>query len=454
MKRVLVVDDDALNCVMAKRALNNTHEVFSVYSGKEALAFLEEEPVDLILMDIEMPEMNGMDTASQIKQREEWAHIPIIFLTANTDPNTEAEYLLWGADDFIVKPFVPIVMTTRVNRVLELYDLRRDLEKQLENRTRQMETATLKSMTDSLTGLHNRSYLESALSDCLARGDGGTLFMIDLDNFKSINDTFGHIIGDKTLQHFAEILKRNSRQEDIVCRLAGDEFVTFYTGLSDQTAAAQKAEKIIRNFAEKMTSLGYGGIVSVSIGITIASEGEDFQSLYNKADTSLYYVKNNGKNSYHFYGERNDITVDTGALVDLEYICNMIQQGLSDQQGAFQLAYGEFKSVYDFISRCVNRKNQEVQIVLFTMEPLTKHPGISIETVMQLWESSLLRTLRAVDTGTRYSNSQYVMTFLDVDLENGRIVADRVIEKFFVVNENLREVIKISYDIRTMEANN
>jgi len=299
MKRVLVVDDDRFNRVVAEHTLHENHEVFSVCNGKEALDFLEKAAVDIILMDIEMPVMNGKEAATKIKQREEWAKIPIIFLTADSNPETEAECLLWGADDFITKPFAPLVMTTRVDRILELYDLRRDLERQLESRTQQMESATRKSLTDGLTGLHNRSYLESVLKEHLSKKGTGTLFMLDLDNFKSINDTFGHIAGDETLQHFADILQSVSRSEDIVCRLAGDEFVIFYPGLTSKFTSAQRAGEIIHRFSDKMTSVGYGGIVSVSIGITLVQNRDDFQSLYNRVDTALYQVKNNGKNSYH-----------------------------------------------------------------------------------------------------------------------------------------------------------
>ena len=451
MKRLLIVDDDNMNCVMAEYALSKDYEVFAVNSGSAALYFLENEPVDLILMDIEMPEMSGKEVASKIKENPKWSKIPIIFLTADSDPKTEAECLSWGADDFITKPFVPLVMNTRVSRILEVYELRKDLEKQLEKRTKQAEVATLKSQTDALTKLYNRDYLELRLNEFLGEGGVGTLFMMDLDDFKTMNDTYGHIMGDKTLQYFAAVLKEYAREEDIVCRLAGDEFVTFYTGLKDRDVAAKKAEGIIKTFSEKMEELGYGGIVSVSVGIMMAQENDEYQELYNNADKALYCVKNNGKNAYHFYDENNDTITEVSTVMDLEYVSNMMEKGLSEKRGVFHLAYDEFKNVYDFISRCVARKKQKVQLVLFTMNMRNKDVDTSIEDVMQLWEESLICSLRSVDTGTRYSSSQYIVIFMDADLENGKAVAERVIKKFYDENIGIQDVVRVAYDIRTME---
>lgn len=453
MKRILVVDDDAMNCVIAKHALGKNYEVESVDSGQAALDFLEKENVDLILMDKEMPEMNGIEVVKRIKEREEWSKIPVIFLTADKDPETEVECLSCGADDFIIKPFVPLVVNTRVKNILEIYDLRKDLERKLEKSTEQMEKVKMKSLTDALTGLHNREYLQKTLRVLLENGGTGTLFMIDLDNFKSINDTYGHIVGDKTLQHFASVLKMHARESDIVCRLAGDEFVVFYPSLIDKSEAGKKAEGIIRTFAEKMGALGYGGIVSVSIGIMITEGGHDFQDLYNKADTSLYFVKNNGKNAYHFYDGDNEQIEEINTVADMEYVSRMMEEGLTDKKGIFQLAYDEFKSVYDYVSRCVSRKKQKVQVVLFTLHTRDKMVQISLEEVMQLWEESLTGSLRAVDAGTKYSSSQYMMILMDVDIENGRQVSEKVIRAFYDNNEDLKEIVKVSYDIRTMSDN-
>jgi diguanylate cyclase (GGDEF)-like protein len=222
--------------------------------------------------------------------------------------------------------------------------------------------ATQKSLTDALTGLYNRDYLGQQLQTLLEEGHSGALFMIDLDNFKTMNDTYGHIIGDKTLQYFAEVLRQYAEEKDIVCRLAGDEFVTFYTDTTDRAIIAKKAEGIIKEFSEKMGELGYPGVVSVSIGIMITDGGETFQTLYNKADKSLYFVKNNGKNAYHFYGENKESLKEINTLADMEAIRHIMEEGLEDSKGAYRVAYSEFKGIYDFVGRYADRKKQKLQI--------------------------------------------------------------------------------------------
>lgn len=449
MKHILIVDDSNMYCIIAKNALENMYRVSLVHSGEEALAFLEKEIPDLILMDIEMPKMSGKEVLRQIKSHKEWSKIPVMFMTALSELETEAECLELGADDFIAKPIKPLIMASRVSKLLELYELRKDLEHQLMKRTQQMEMATLKSLTDALTGLHNRDYLEKKLNELLEEGHAGALFMIDLDNFKGINDTYGHIVGDKTLQIFAEVLRTYSREDDVICRLAGDEFVTFYPELTDREIAAKKAGDIIKLFNEKMASMGYPDVVSVSIGIMMATGDEDYVSLYNNADKSLYYVKNNGKNSYHFYGEQKISSEKSSTEVDLEVVHRMMEQGVVQTGGAFSVAYEEFQKLYDFVIRYVERKKQEIQIVLFTLRMGNEYlAGISMDSAMEILEKSVVSSLRAMDAGTKYSNKQYIVLLMDTDTENGKKVADRVIRKFYQNAEIAVSGVNVRYDIQ------
>lgn len=450
MKHILVVDDSNMYCMIAKNALEGSYRVSLAHSGQEALEFLDKEIPDLILMDIEMPGMNGKEAIRQIKLHKEWSKIPVIFLSAISEQETEVECLELGADDFIAKPFKPLIMTSRVSKILELYELRKDLEHQLMRRTQQMEIATLKSLTDALTGLHNRDYLEKRLQELLDERCAGALFMIDLDNFKEINDTYGHIVGDKTLQIFADVLKTYSREDDIVCRLAGDEFVTFYPELTSREIAAKKAADIIHLFAEKMSALGYADVVSVSIGIMMAKGDEDFVSLYNKADKSLYFVKNNGKNAYHFYGEHKIVSEESSTVVDLEVVRSMMEQGMVKTTGAFSVAYDEFKKIYDFVIRYVSRKKQQVQIVLFTLSMGNEYlAGMSMESAMEVLEKSVVSSLRSMDAGTKYSNKQYIVLLLDTDIHNGKMVAERVIRKFYQNAQITVSGVNLTYDIQT-----
>ena len=146
MKHILIVDDNKTNLVLAKQELSKEYQVTPVLSGMQALQFLEKMHTDLILLDINMPEMDGKETMRMIRENEEWAKIPIIFLTADSSPETEAKCLSDGADDFIAKPFVPQVMKSRISRILELNELRNDLETRLEEKTKEVELVTLNAI--------------------------------------------------------------------------------------------------------------------------------------------------------------------------------------------------------------------------------------------------------------------------------------------------------------------
>ncbi len=450
MKKILIVDDDSINCMLAKHALASDYEAVTVNSGKEALLWLEKELPDLILMDIEMPEMDGKTVVKQIKACKAWSKIPVVFLTADSSPITEAECLQCGADDFITKPFVVDVMKRRVAKVLEAHEMRKGLEQALDQET-------LKSYTDALTGLKNRAWLEKELNRLLDEGHGGTLFMTDLDNFKSMNDVYGHMVGDEVLQNFADTLKQYSKEGDILCRLGGDEFVVFFTDVTEQRIAEEKAAGIIKTFAEKMGAIGYAGIVSVSIGGKITWGEEPFETLYSDADDTLYFVKENGKNSYHFWSEKKEEKnialkiIDTDA--DLAGIHRMILEEKGETGGAFHVAYEDFKKLYDFAMRSVVRNGRAVQTLLFTLEAAEMQNEVALDEIMEILKQTIISSLRSVDTGTRYSCSQYILLLMDTDAEHGRLAAERVIEKFYGNQAVAESGVKVSYDIQPLQGN-
>ena len=165
MKKILVIDDNKTTLAMAKQAIGDEYTVIAVISGYQALKYLEREIPDLILLDLNMPDMDGKQTMRRMKSNEKWADIPVIVLTVENSPQTEVECLEMGAIDFIAKPFVPQVMKSRIARALELEDYRRRL--QLDNEKKRMQLEKMKSQTimvlanmidtrDTVTGVHVR----------------------------------------------------------------------------------------------------------------------------------------------------------------------------------------------------------------------------------------------------------------------------------------------------------
>lgn len=453
MKKILMVEDEIMNIALGKHALSGKYEITSATSGEEALQFLEEEIPDMLLLDIGLPGIDGLEVARIIKEDERFKEIPIVFLTADTEPETEAKCLEMGADDFIIKPFVPIVMQRRIGRIFELRDLRDALEVQLVQKQKQIDDVTRISITDSLTGVFNRSYIEHKITELIAENHMGTMFIMDIDNFKKVNDTLGHIAGDKTLQLFADILRENTRRIDVVGRLGGDEFVIFFMDMTTREVALEKARSIIDTFLEKFRETYALEEVSISIGIAgCPNDGKTFEVLYKNADKALYYIKNKGKNSYHFFeDEKSGYFELCSTTVDLNNVRDLIEGHAPDEKrGAFQVSYGEFRKIYDFVLRCVERKQQMVQTVLLTLcvKNETEFLLEEVEKAMNVLQTAVKESLRAVDVGTEYSSRQYVLILMDADTTNGMMVVERVIHKFY--QSYGQDKIELTYDIQAM----
>lgn len=522
MKHVLVVDDSRLNLKIAEAALAGYYKVTTLSSGTEALDFLSSTKTDLILLDLIMPEMDGMETIKHIKNSETLSSIPVIFLTAETNADIEAECLRLGAMDFISKPILQPSMLARIDRTLELFELRNHLELEVQKKSNQVEKVVLQVITaiaqivdakdrftighslrvadlckemavrldwpmeeiknlyfaallhdigkinvsesilgksgrltsdeyalvkthtdvgaailkdlsmvndaalaaqfhherydgkgnttklsgeqiplcariisicdayesmsshrayrnrfskeyickelvsqkgaqfdpdlvdimldmikddahfdkgnivpqefdtadesgflihkvlleytkemqnvarvDSLTGVWNRKYAEDEISRCLRDfSPRGTIFLFDIDDFKHINDNYGHITGDSILIKFSNILSAHTLSEDTVCRIGGDEFIIFFKNITTRKDASQKASEILQDLKNNMIIDDSLEPLSSSIGIAIAPfDGTDYLTLYQNADKALYFVKNKKKNSFHFFRE-------------------------------------------------------------------------------------------------------------------------------------------------------
>ena len=201
--------------------------------------------------------------------------------------------------------------------------------------------------------------------------------------------------------------------------------------------------------------MGYGGIVSVSIGAKITKGGEQFQEIYDRADKTLYSVKMNGKNAYQIYDEAASDSCPQMSMIDtnmtLERIHNLLIQDMADNKGAFHVEYNDFKKMYDFAMRCVIRNKRKVQTILFTINMSEKLQGAEkMEWVMDMFTDSVITSLRNVDTGTRYSNNQYLLILMDVDIEAGKVVAGRVISRFKNICNLSEEECKVAFEIKTL----
>jgi len=303
---VLIIDDDPLIRLQACGFLSQAGFIpAEAADGAEALSYLAQATPDLIILDVEMPGVNGFAVCREIRQMQEFTHTPILMLTGLNDRQSIDEAYNAGATDFAVKPINWSLLTHRL-----LYMHRAS---EAAGRIHQV------AFYDTLTGLPNRvlfqEKLDSAMQEASETNRCLAILCFDLDDFKRINDNFGHAIGDRLLQKIGNRIKESLREtrsvppslENVVARMGGDEFTVILNAIGNIESAISCAERLIRAIANPVLVDGYKLFTSASIGIAItSSDNNNADSLLKKADMAMYEAKRNGKGVYALYNDELD----------------------------------------------------------------------------------------------------------------------------------------------------
>ncbi|MBE5948881.1 MAG: diguanylate cyclase [Lachnospiraceae bacterium] len=654
MNKILVVDGDVVNLTEIRQALNNTYKVDTADSGRTALAMLEQELPDLILVAVNMPDMSGFQLMDEVSEREEWSTVPVIMMaTEDMDEDAEIKSFEFGAIDFLVKPIRKGSLIKRVERAIEFGSLKSSLERQIAGKAEALERLTLQSVTafanvidskedytkghsmrvaeyavetatelgwseedikklryaailhdigrvgvpesilnkkqaltdseyelikehvyagseilrdifvakdlsngakyhherfdgkgypeglegndipiiarlisvadafdamknprpyrkaltrdeikvelesgkgtqfdpeilnaffrvwdnggfdhveddikkeeesdssillsrimekqnenirektekDWLTNLYNRRYAELTIAEKLKTVDG-TFFLMDIDNFKQINDIFGHMTGDTVLKIMADVIMEVATPDrDIAFRLGGDEYGVFVPGMTDIETAGKFAARLIAGYKQKQADNPYMKKSSVSVGAAISQfDGKSFDELYNKADKALYFVKQNGRNSFYCYTSNSEERKERSALgrkAELQRFADMIIK-YGEKNGVFEVGYREFEQVFELASRFTKRNAQELQLVLFTLLPLDDDykDALAQEEVMTILSEAIFSSLRRVDISVRFSSTQYLVALIDTKPQYISVVTDRIMQGFYTL---------------------
>ncbi len=288
--KVLIVDDIRASYSLLSAVMDTEYRLFYAASGLEALSTAAEEQPDLIILDVEMPNMDGYEVCKHLKDNPETAHIPVIFVTARTDVKEEEWGLRLGAVDYIHKPFHPSLVYLRARLHLTLKQQRDALE-QL-------------ARIDCLTLTTNRHAFNIGLDEELLKAyenqESIALLMIDVDHFKRYNDRHGHLVGDECLRLIAAALKTCvDRESDMVARYGGEEFSIMLSDIERATKIGARVVDAVRTLhppgEDKELTLKPQITVSVGVAAVVPDESFSPVSLIDLADQALYQAKEEGR---------------------------------------------------------------------------------------------------------------------------------------------------------------
>jgi two-component system cell cycle response regulator len=302
---VLIADDSRVVRVMLRRQLEARGlRVEEAEDGHQAVRGCRMLRPDVLLLDVEMPGLDGHTVLRILREDAELSRISVVFLTAHAETEDVVRGLQLGAHDYLRKPFEPSELIARVSAALRV----KLLQDELRRRNAELETLT---RTDALTGICNRRHLEERLHDMLSAAhrhhQPAAVLMIDVDHFKRVNDTLGHAGGDAVLRQVADRLHQRVRLEDVVGRWGGEEFLVLGAA-TDATAAEALAGRLLAAVAGSPFAIEGAGDVGVTVSIGCAAGIDDAEALLRRADAALYEAKAKGRNRVVVSGREGPAT--------------------------------------------------------------------------------------------------------------------------------------------------
>jgi diguanylate cyclase (GGDEF)-like protein len=368
--RLLIVDDIADNrTILARRFERRGFEISEADRGQRALDLIAQENFDLVLLDVMMPEMDGFEVLKRIREHHSSVALPVIMVTAKSQSEDVVQALELGANDYVTKPVDFAVALARVNaqvgrkraeegvrqanealrqanddlerrvaeRTAKLVSANEQLQLEIEHRQKSEAKVEYLAHHDPLTGLANRVLLGEQLDQALAHmrrtRDSLAVLFLDLDGFKSVNDTLGHTIGDALLKAVAERLRESVRDTDKVARLGGDEFAILQVSEQQPNNAASLAQRLIDVLSTPFSIDGHQVVVGASIGVAVALEkAADAEQLLKSADLAMYRAKADGRGRFCFFEPEMDANAQARRLLELELRNALVE-------GGFELHY-------------------------------------------------------------------------------------------------------------------
>ncbi|ELS32930.1 MULTISPECIES: GGDEF/EAL domain-containing response regulator [Pseudanabaena] len=339
---ILVVDDEPDNFDVIEAHLSfseelgqksDNYQLHYAANGKNAIACLDAVEPDLILLDVMMPEMDGFEVCKCIKAMPQWRAVPIIMVTALTGKKDLAQCLFAGADDFISKPVNRLELSARVRSMIRIHQqyqqlavFNTQLEAMVQQRTSQLQAMIFE---DALTKLPSRTWLIDQLSQRLRSEESSlALVYIDCDQFKLVNGSFGHAVGDQLLKAIAHRLQQHLQNGYRLARMGEDEFCFLLNQIEDRSSLEAFIHNIFKSFSQPFLVANCEIFLTVCMGIALSrNKDQQPEELLQDADTAMYQAKLRGKESYQIFDRQMHLEMFNRLILE-----NDLQRAIEQQE--------------------------------------------------------------------------------------------------------------------------
>lgn len=358
-EKIMIVDDSRLQRLVLREMLQESFELIEAASGEECLKLFEEgADVDLVLLDIVMQGMDGFDVLRYRQHMPNFRDTPVIVLTTSDSDLFQTDAFGLGADDYMIKSVDDNVALSRINNVL---GARRRIKALLQKQ----EELRIMSEVDAMTKLFNKRMTEQLVTETLETHSENlhALFVVDIDNFKAVNDIFGHKVGDHTISVVAGVLSSSFSNENYIGRIGGDEFVVLMCDIASKNEALQKADELVQ-IIRKKENLTIPENISLSIGVVFSEKkNQTYAELFTKADEALYYAKKSGKGCYFEYGsEMKNVDTQEKLPCVLAYTSSRNVSSILEFVLGEHVLYHQVSSLED-MRKAVLTENQIVSVI-------------------------------------------------------------------------------------------
>ncbi len=436
---VVVVDDEALSLMNARNLLSaEDMQVSCLRSGKDLMKFVDKNEPDVILLDVMMQGMDGFETLSALREFEKEEgrrRTPVIFLTGDNDSDTVQRGLKAGAADFINKPFDQKILVSRIHKTIANSNVMKSLVEE--------------ASQDKLTGFLNKEIGRRRISE-LCSSKVGALGILNFDNFKMVNNLYGSNMGDRLLKAFADIVRSNTRTGDVISRVGGDEFIGFFSGMTEEAAVASLSARLNDQLIQKaMILMGddFDIPLGISIGVSfIPEQANEYEIAFKYADEAIYKVKQLGKHGYGIYSLEEDDKQDVSIEAEYKHLVKIYDE-YEEDDGALYVGGDSYANIYRYVHKLSKFFDHDANKVLFSLKKDSSVESYVFKDARKIFIDNISKFVGEIDIIVPNRQNEFLILFPNTESREIKDIVERIVTEWKKISDPKFLGIDVEYYI-------